>query len=561
MSVKFVKYPSPKLNRFNVKWKRYWSCGLGGLYPIMCEYMMPNSRWHFKPTHKLRSLPLVAPMMHDVNIYTHYFKVPLRLLLEDPYYSSYMTGGKNDDDATPTPVVNSGVNGYAAGSLMDYLGYSSNYVDDSGNTVTVPNFTQNAWAIRAYNQIVNDWYINPNITEERVISKAPGLDTTTDQTLFYRGWMPDKFTNGMPELSRGDPVYLPLGTEAPVIGNGNALGFTDGTLEGGTYTVDPYGMVIATGNVGVTNGTASSGTVIRNSKVIGVSTDPEKSGVVTDLTDASALDVNELRDTLALGFAKNLSMYIGTHFSDWLYGTFGCRPADARLQRAEYLGGAVSPLYVDEVEQTSTSTGSATAQGNLAGKGISINGNRWIDGYADEPCIIMGLMSIMPVTSYFQGSRRWMNYNSRYDFPNPLYAKISDQAVPEKEIFAQADNASTNVTYTDENGNTVTTAVSNDTTFCFEPRFEEAKTIPSTLHGQMRTTLKYWSLVREFPSSQPPMLNDSFIYSQGVSNRVFADTDPNTDKFIVGSFFNGYIVQPLPKDNLPSSMGLLYGGF
>ena len=574
-SPNLVRYPAPKLNNFPVGWKRQYSLSMGGLYPVMCEYMMPNSRWKFKALHKLRTLAMIAPTMHNIRCYVQYYKVPLRLLMDEDTFSKYITGGKNDDDTTPTPVVNSGSDGYAMGSLMDYLGYASNYLNDDQQLVKVANVTQNAWAIRAYNKIVNDWYINTNITEERILSLEPGLDTTTDKTLFYRGWQPDKYTNAMPSLTRGDPTYLPLGTEAnvDVFGNGMALGL-EGPVNSSLNPAGHYGFLQSNGDAlyveknayGANAGSilsTSSGTGV-NRGVFGLTKDSSKSGITgtADLTSASAIDVNELRDTLAIGFAKNLGMYIGYRLTDWLYGVYGVRPADARLQRAEYLGGTVSPVIVDEVEQTSATVAGQTPQGNLAGKGITINGNKWIRAFADEPCIIMGLMSIMPDPIYLQNTRKWMNYDSRYDYPNPLYAKISDQAIEEREILAMADNASITVQVPNPSGEgTVPFEVTPKTTFGFEPRYQEARQIPSTVHGQMRGSLKYWTLVREFDPSKPPMLNDSFIYASDVSKRIFANTDKQDDNFVAESIFRGNIVQPLPKNQLPSSLGLLYGDY
>lgn len=567
MSSKKVRYPAPKLNRFPFKEKRGYTFNMGGLYPIMCELMMPNSRWKFRPTHRIKALALTAPIMDTVKCISYYFKVPLRLLCKDEnMFTSYYTGGKNDDDNTPTPVVNSGNSGYEIGSLMDYLGYTTNYYQDNGDGTTslhvVSNFTQNAWALRAYNFIVNECFINTNITSPRALSLEAGLDETTDKTLFYHSWPHDRFVNAMPSLQRGEPTYLPLGNEAPVVGNGMTLGLTDGTNNTGLYSnisSSPYLVQNNSGAYGDSVGTTHPNGALGNSKTLGITLDPTKSGMVTDLSTASAIDVNELRNTIALGFAKNLSMYIGTHLSDYIYGIFGCRPADSRLQRPEFLGKFVSPLYVDEVEQTS-STDAVSAQGNLAGKAMTINGDGYITAYADEPCILMGLMVMLPETLYFQGSRRWMNYMSRYDFPNPLYAKISDQAIMQKEICAMGDNESKTVTYTNDEGETVTTTVTNDTIYGFEPRYNEAYTFPNTIHGDLKSSLKYWTLAREFDVDSPPMLNDSFIYADDVSTRVFPVITQSVNKFIAKSYFEGTIVQPLPVDQLPSSMGL-FGGW
>lgn len=556
MSTRKIVYKAPKINRFPLKWTRDYTIQMGKVIPIMAEYAMPNSYFKIKPLHKLKTLPLVAPFMHDTYVSTRYFRIPLRLLMKEDLYHSYMTGGKNDDDTTPTPVVNSGSTGYAPGSLMDYLGYSSNYIDDAFQNVIVSNFTQNAWALRAYWQVINDYFINTNITEPIEFSKEPGLDTTTPKDLFSVSWGFDRFVNALPSLSRGDPVYLPLGVSAPVYGVENS----DGSVSAMNLETYDHQLKYLNATNGFNNEVNLRALPVHQGRTNIISktsaTSANPSTVYTDLTDASSIDTNELRDTLALGFAKNLSMYIGTRFQDWLYGVFGARASDARLQRAEYLGGSVSPLYVSDVDQTSATQPEETPQGNLAGKGIAFNGDYTLKCYCEEPCVILGVMYVLPKATYFQGSRKWMNYNSRYDYPNPLYARISDQKILEKEILAQPDNASTNVTYTDEDGKQVTVSVTNNTTFGFEPRFNEATSYPSTIHGDLRGTLKYWTLVREFSRTAPPLLNSSFVYAQNVSNRVFADTSQNFKGLIVHSLFRGYVKQPLPANQLPASFGL-----
>ena len=85
------------------------------------------------------------------------------------------------------------------------------------------------------------------------------------------------------------------------------------------------------------------------------------------------------------------------------------------------------------------------------------------------------------------------------------------------------------------------------------------RTIPSTVHGDIKGSLKYWTLVREFDKTQPPMLNDSFIYANNVSKRVFAVTDQAYPGIIAHSDFRGTIKQPLPKNGVPNDFGFFFG--
>lgn len=542
-----VSFPKPPRNWFPDRFKNTFTANMGALTPFFCEYAMPNSYWKISVAQKIRLLAMITPAMHTIKAYAHFFAVPLRLLMNETDYENYMTGGKDGTDATPTPTVNSGNSGYAAGSLMDYLGYASNYLNDNLQPVTVPNFTQNAWALRAYNLVVNDWYKNLNVSELRTLSKEPGLDTTTDKSLAYRCWMPDKFTDALPDTQRGPQVSIPLETVAPV------RPASEDVSPAPTAAVK-YGKTSGTGNLddfvgtNTTTGQAFTGGITGN--IIVRRGDPiAPTNLYADLSEAGSVGINELMDAIALNYAGQLSMRAGSRLVEWIYAFFGVRSSDARLQRSQYIGGFSSPVYIDEVEQTSATDESTTPQGNLAGRGITVNVGTNIKTFCEEPTVIIGILSVMPETMYFQGTRKWMNYDSRLDFPNPVYANLGYQAIKEKEIFAQSDNAQTTV------GGIV---VTNDTNFGFEPKFQEQRSFPSTVHGEFRTSRKYWTLVREF--AEPPLLNQSFVEAGQVSKRIFALTDQTSDSLQVETFIKIRHKSPLPKYSSPSSMGLLYYG-
>ncbi|UPW40808.1 major capsid protein [Sigmofec virus UA08Rod_6752] len=546
-----VSFPRPPCNWFGDKFKRLYTGNMGVLIPFFCEYAMPNSTWKISVAQKIRLNAMITPAMHTIKAYAHFFQVPLRLLMNEKDYENYMTGGKDGTDDTPTPTVNSGPDGYAAGSLMDYLGYAANYYNDNLEEVKVANFTQNAWALRAYNKVVNDWYKNLNVSSERNLSLEPGLDTTTDRSLAYRCWMPDKYTDALPDTQRGPQISIPLETVAPVKTSINPVGEYPAGLRWQKVTENEpvaTGRAIHTAATTAPDGYNSTVTVAPG-VVSDMSGNIAPANLWADLTDAGSIGINELMDSIALNYAGQLSMRAGTRLVEYLYAFFGVRSSDARLQRSQYIGGFSSPVYIDEVEQNSATSESTTPQGNLAGKGITINVGTKIKCFCEEPTVVIGIASVMPETSYFQGSRKWMNYMSRLDYPNPVYANLGYQPILEKELFAQGDDVTSKV-------GDVT--VTNESNFGFEPRFQEQRSFPSTQHGEFRTTRKYWTLVREF--SEPPLLNQSFVEAGQVSKRIFAVTDQTSDSLLCETFITVAHKSPLPKYSNPSSMGLLYYG-
>ena len=109
-----------------------------------------------------------------------------------------------------------------------------------------------------------------------------------------KGWCDKIGWNGAGTTSFRVPTLTPRIIQTnniPVVGNGMALGLTDGTYNSGLLfnsagTLQPY-----TGNYGRNIGIANSGGSINTIKSGGVTTDPTKSGVIADTSDTAQLRV------------------------------------------------------------------------------------------------------------------------------------------------------------------------------------------------------------------------------------------------------------------------------
>ena len=109
-----------KRSVFDLSHDRKFSCDMGKLVPILCEEVLPGDTFKVKTDLVLRLAPMLAPMMHRVDVFTHYFYVPTRILHDN--WENFITGGKNGQDATPVPIVRSPAGGFSPGSLWDYFG-------------------------------------------------------------------------------------------------------------------------------------------------------------------------------------------------------------------------------------------------------------------------------------------------------------------------------------------------------------------------------------------------------------------------------------------------------
>ena len=155
-----------------------FSSKIGQLLPIACFDVVPGDKLRHQITALIRTQPLLAPVMHAVDVDLHVYFTPQRLVWEDS--EAFHSGGDDGmDDSEPPYMLSPASTGYAKGSLADYLGLP----------LGVPNLKHSAEPFRVYNMIYNHWYRDSQLVSEVPISLASGLDTTTARNLLYTAWI------------------------------------------------------------------------------------------------------------------------------------------------------------------------------------------------------------------------------------------------------------------------------------------------------------------------------------------------------------------------------------
>lgn len=534
----FGYYPRPKvrLSKHFYHPERKFTCGMGKLIPCFYEEVLPGDIWKFNGKALVRTQPLIAPIYHRVDVKYMFYYVPYRLLMKPDEWASFITGYEQSDGSSTSvvlPSIKSPAGGFETSSLADYLGL----VTGVGNFTS----TSGAFAFRAYAKVINDWYINKYVTDELPLSLEQGPDETTNRDLFSMNWEDDYFTSASTTTQLGETVYLPLGTSAPVKSvSGVNNGVQSALLAVKATTGNPLSPAeFKTVSIGTADGYKNAFTMSSGSTGY-TSTDAIAIGnLQADLNSATALTVPELRKVSQISLYQETMAYIGYRLVDWLFGMYGVRSSDARLQRSEFLGGTMSPLDISSVVQTSATNDTDTPQGNLSG--LAVSGARfptWKRRFEEHGAVI-GLMCIMPRTGYQQGSRRMFNRTTRFDYGIPMLQHLGQQPILEKELYAQADGSSTTVSGV---------SVTNDTTFGYQWQYEDYRYMPSTSHGDFKNTLQYWTLDRTF--TQPPLLNTSFVQSQ-PSNRVFAVEDEKFDTCLVDILYNIKAWRPIARHGVP----------
>jgi len=459
-----------KRNKFSLSNTKLLSCDLGELVPIGLLEVLPGDSIQQSTHALLRCSPMLAPVMHPVHVHIRHWFVPHRLVWDE--WEDFITGGPDGMDASTFPTITiGGGSGAAVGSLADYFGVPTG----------VNNIEVSALPFRAYAMVWNEWYRDQDLQTELVIDLTSGPDTTTNTALQHSAWEKDYFTSSRPWEQKGPSITIPLGTTAPITGIGVRAGVATSSLatdiyETGSATpVNPY--------VGIDS---NSGSAFRFRTVTtGNTSSTNRPLIEADLSDASAVTVNVLREALALQRYEEARARYGSRYTEYLR-YLGVRSSDARLQRPEYLGGGKQTIQFSEVLQTAEGTNPV---GELRGHGIAAARTNRYRRYFEEHGYIITCLNVRPRTIYAQGLPRTWNRRFKEDFWQQELQFIGQQEVLNKELYAAH--------------------ASPDGTFGFQDRYDEYRRQESTIAGEFRTTLDFWHFARIFGST--PALNSDFV--------------------------------------------------
>ena len=476
----------------------------GYLVPIFYDEALPGDTFTMDANGFGRLATPINPFMDNLYIETFFFAVPYRLIWSN--WEKFC--GEQDNPGDSTDYLVPQTSGTITNStLYDYFGVPTDV-----------SLSFNNLCGRAYNLIYNEWFRDQNLQDSVTVDKADGPDTLTDYTLLKRGKRHDYFTSALPWPQKGDAVALPLGTSAPVNYSGVEYNDSDTTALTVFSTTSSQNRTIkaagSQNNIYVSNTSGTPG-----------------SPLYADLSDATAATINQLREAFQIQRLYEKDARGGTRYTEVIQSHFGVTSPDARLQRPEYLGGGKDRININPIAQTS-STDATTPQGNLSGYGTTgFTGHRFNKSFT-EHSVVIGLACVFADLTYQQGLARHFSRQTRWDFYWPALAHLGEQAVLNKEIYAQGTADDNNV-------------------FGYQERYAEYRYKPSNVTGQMRSnfaqSLDTWHLAQDFGSL--PALNASFIEENPPVDRVTAVADyPN---LILDMYFKLKCARPMPTYGVP----------
>lgn len=597
-----VKGLHPKRNKFTADtYRNDFTAPLGVNIPCFWAEVPAATRFKCSASALVRLQALIAPVMDNIDYYTHFWKVPYRLI-ENDLFTQFISGEIVPEDyealfATPQELAEEIISQLNAlsrpgnayiydtivgnGSLLDFLGYdvdlfptveiseSRLVVENDGNTTTKLNWR----GLIVYYMIHLNWYMNENVpyyqnfqedvealVKEQSLEKLASLLIGT-ATIFSNSqdflqmlphaWDKDYYTGALPNVQYGDPVSLPIGGSAPVNVHPDANYIVENAdivlrgsqavganVTGGDLVIQNYLLKNYIYDPGSEEHTYvdvqslqgdNSEIFINRVQALDENDDPLPSPYTADLSEATAITINEFRFANALQVFKERQMRFGRRRQEYYKGFFDVEPEDLRMQVPKYLGGGRIPINIADIEQTSETSGTS-ALGHLAGKATAVAGGfAGFSTFCSEETYIIGISFAMPHITYAKSLNRFrMKTNDIYDYFNPSFEHLGEQAIKNIEIFAGSATP--------------------DGDFGYVPRYTEYRFHNNEMHGEFKDTLAYWSLGRIFNSQ--PALNAHFVYMQPKAfDRIFAVS--NQPNMIVSMLFHCRAIKPVSKYGTP----------
>lgn len=481
---------------------------MGKLCPVALIPCVPSDRFRIGQEAVIRMAPMLAPIMHRVNVTFHNFFIPNRIVW--PNWEKFITNTPLTEDG-PIPA-------FPTITLTETLWESSRLFDYFFIPKPLPGVSVVISAIpfAQYQMCYNEYYRDQNLIDEVSFELIDGDNTANTDLFVYRSraWEHDYFTSCLPFAQKGEAVDIPLGQfneNVPVKAN-NSGGITD-TLKIVQATDQP-------------SSTASQAFIPFGASDIPGDT-PNTLYAETEGLGVEPTTINDLRKAFRLQEWLEKMARAGSRYFEMLRSMFGIISPDARLQRPEYIGGSISPMMISEVLNT-TGTDNA-AQGTMAGHGVSVaQGNAGMYTCIEYGNIIT-LMSVMPKTAYQDGlDRHWSKTTDPFEYYFPQFDHIGEQEVLNKEVYMSHSQP--------------------NQTFGYLPRYAEYKFINSKVAGDFRTTLDYWHMGRQLDFAVA--LNEDFVTAD-PTNRIFA-VEGSTDNLWCHVYHKITAIRPMSKYSTPT---------
>lgn len=516
------------------------SFNVGNIVPFYVDEVLPGDTFKVKTSKVVRLQTMLTPMMDNIYLDTYFFFVPNRIVWN--HWKEF--NGENTESAwipqteyeVPQLVAPDG--GFAIGTIADYMGIPTG----------VDNLSVNALPFRAYALIMNEWFRDQNLQDPLVVplddSTVTGVNTGTFVTDVAKGGLPyiaskyhDYFTSALPSPQKGPDVTIPVasGGNLPVVPLNEKHSPDELSVNMGWYqpSINKFGdfteinntsTSYVAGDLRVGFGSPGSLNTAVPSNLWAISTG-----------EASAATINQLRLAFQIQKLYERDARGGTRYIEILKAHFGVTSPDARLQRPEYLGGNRIPISVNQiVQQSATGTGD-TPQGTPVGLSLTTDTHYDFTKSFTEHGFVIGVMVARYDHTYQQGLERFWSRKDRFDYYWPVFANIGEQAILNKEIYAQG-------------------TAEDDEVFGYQEAWADYRYKPNRVTGEMRSSapqsLDVWHLADDY--DKLPSLSDSWIREdKNIVDRVLAVASSNANQLFCDIYVQNRTTRPMPMYSVP----------
>lgn len=535
----------------------------GDVIPFYVEEVLPGDTFNVKTSKVVRMQTLLTPVMDNVYLDTYYFFVPNRLVWD--HWKEFC--GENTESAwipqteytipqITAPISEDGNDGWAVGTIADYMGIPT----------MVPSLSVNALPFRAYALIMNEWFRDQNLTDPLVIptddSTVVGAGSHDQQVENYivdvaKGGKPfkaakyhDYFTSALPSPQKGPDVLLPVaeGSKYPVMSLNEVhdpsqygMFFSNAAHTSSQFGTGTLQMGSTSGSTTVSLDRGASPEPLAGTTSAGILS-PDNLWAVD--TDPVSTTINQLRLAFQVQKFYEKQARGGSRYTEVVRSFFGVTSPDARLQRPEYLGGNRIPITINQVIQQSatfeSSESTSTPQGTVTGMSLTTDNHSDFVKSFTEHGFIIGVMVARYDHTYQQGLNRMWSRKDKFDFYWPVFANIGEQAVKNKEIYAQG------------------TAKDNEV-FGYQEAWAEYRYKPNIVTGEMRSSsnldighksLDVWHLADNYTTL--PSLSDEWIREDSKNiDRVLAVSSQVSNQFFADIYIQNKCTRPMPLYSIP----------
>ena len=425
---------SGRRNQFNYSKKRYDTCNVGEICPIYFNMLIePGDTISLDIASLIRTPTLKFPPYDNLIAEVFAFSYNYN----DLYIHANEVMGENRTGVwTPTVEYSFPKIKIPEGKKVD----THHILGHLAWPIQTGNYAGAKMGVDMYNAICNEYFNNTTVM-------PPVLWSNGDEDVIYDGKsltggelrkaakMPDYFNAGVPAPQRGGAVNIPF-VQVPVVGNGMTLGLTDGGNNYGLQGGFGGGEFLnaAAGNYGKNINTPNVTPRYTGNKTLGITTDPENSGLVTD-TQAAAIALNAIRTAAVQQQIFEADGYFGSHARDIVKSRWGVTTSAETLHIPEFLGYSKFNLETYQVAQTSENT-TENYVGDLGGYSQTGNiAHLFTKSFDFWACIMIMIVIRQEQHTYAQGLPAQFSKFRRFDFHWPEMEHLGFTPTYNREIY------------------------------------------------------------------------------------------------------------------------------